>query len=349
MQSDSIGNYRIAGQRINAGKFAKAAEIVAHLGAMQAQDFPMARLAVGLRSVSLTEADVLDAYNKGEILRTHVLRPTWHLITSEDADWMLRLTAPRLLAAMSSWSKKLKLTKEVYARSNRILASATAKKPVTRDEAVATLKKAKPGFPPGSHTLLLFRAEVDRVIISGPIVDGETTYALFTDRVKKHKILRHDEALARLAHRYFTGHGPATLDDFTWWSGLKVGDARTAYAAVEKQFSRETIGETRYLIPKGARPAADKVYLLPAFDEFIIGYSDRSAVLAASISSKVVSNNGIFRATIVANGIVRGIWKREIKKGKLAFKPEYFGKADAGLKEAVAERAQELAAFWGTV
>lgn len=175
----------------------------------------------------------------------------------------------------------------------------------------------------------------------------KTTYALYAERIKTAPLLKRDDALARLAKRYFASHGPATFADFAWWSGLKMADARSAYAAVEKTFSYEKIAGTTYLMPKGMRAAPDKVYLLPAFDEFLISYADRSAVLAQSMAAKVATKNGLFRATVVANGITRGIWKREFKKGKLVFAVEYFGKADAKLKAAVQGKVKELEKFSG--
>ncbi|MCE9598251.1 MAG: winged helix DNA-binding domain-containing protein [Spirochaetia bacterium] len=347
MQSHHLGNYRIARQSIGTGKFRKAADVVAHLGAMQAQDFAMARFAIGVRTRKQTEHDVLAAYNRGDILRTHVLRPTWHFVTPADADWMIRLSAPRILGLMPGRRKQLKLTDAVFRKSNRIIEKAVTAKPQTREGLVASLREARIIGIPEIYSHLLFRAELDRVIISGPITDNRPTYAPYADRVKKTTAIPHEEALARLAERYFTSHGPASIEDFIWWSGLRVGDARIAVASVEKKFNREKIGETTYLLHKSARTAPDSVYLLPAFDEFLIGYADRTAVLTAGMSARVASVNGIFYPTIVANGIVIGTWKREIKKGKLVCKPEYFGKPDRVLRTAVDEKGQELAAFLG--
>jgi len=347
MKSDLIARYRIASQHIGAGKFKNAGAIVAHMGAMQAQDFAMARWAVGLRSASLTEKDVVNAFNKGEILRTHVLRPTWHLIANSDADWLLRLTGQRLRDALAPWNKKLNLTENVYTQSHRVLEKAMSAGAITRAAAVAALKAAKPGFPPGSHPMLLFRAEIDRLIISGPLVDGEITYALFDARVKKREDLPREEAAARLAQRYFTSHGPATLEDFIWWSGLKTSEARQAFAAVANNFCTETFGGLTYLMPQKFLPASAKTCLLPGFDEFIIGYTDRSAMLGKDIAARVISRNGIFRPTIVQNGRVRGIWAWEVLKGKRVFKPTYFDTKDIRLAQAAATELKRLATFYG--
>lgn len=345
MKSDLIARYRIASQHIGAGKFKNAGAIVAHMGAMQAQDFAMARWAVGLRSASLTEKDVVNAFNKGEILRTHVLRPTWHLIANSDADWLLRLTGQRLRDALAPWNKKLNLTENVYTQSHRVLEKAMSAGAITRDAAVAALKAAKPGFPPGSHPMLLFRAEIDRLIISGPLVDGEITYALFSQRVKKQEDLPREEALARLAQRYFKSHGPATLEDFIWWSGLKTGDARSAKESVREAFATEKIAGKEFLMASDWKPAPSAIHLLPAFDEYIIGYANREAALAKKHQPRVMTRNGLFRPTIVSDGQVIGIWNRELRKSALSFEPTYFTPVAAGIKDAVRKTANGFERF----
>jgi hypothetical protein len=348
MRSDLIASCRIASQHIGAAKLKTAGQVVGHMGAMQAQDFGMVRWAVALRSAGLTEKDVLGAYNKGEILRTHVLRPTWHLITNDDADWLIQLTAPRLLSALTTWNKKLNLTGSVYARSNKALEKAMAAGAITREAAVTALKAARPAFPPRSHTLLLFRAEVDRLIISGPLVDGEATYTLFDQRVKKRWDLPREEALARLAGRYFKSHGPASLADFTWWSGLKIGDARIAMESVRERFIAETVSGTEYFMASDLKPTQAGTHLLPAFDEFIIGYADREAALAKRHQAKVMTRNGLFRPIIVHRGLVIGTWSRELREAKLGFKSMFFGKTDNKTKANVTKAAGRLASFSGT-
>lgn len=347
MTAAELGNLRLASQRVGAGQFKKPAETVAHLGAMQAQDFAMARIAVGLRTTATTEAEVLAAYNKGEIIRTHALRPTWHLMANADVDWMLRLSAPQIRDLMPGRQKQLGLSETVFKKSNGVIEKTVAAGPALRDELIAALKKAKITGIPEIYSHILFRAELDRLICSGPMKGIHPTYAAYADRIKKSPLLKREDALVRLAERYFLSHGPATLADFTWWSGLRVGDARAAYAAVEKQFSREKLGEVTYLIPKSLKAAPAEIHLLPAFDEFLIAYSDRGAVTPKSISPRVMSVNGIFWPIIVANGQVRGRWKREIKKDKFTFRPEYFGKADTKLKGGVEKRAAALREFLG--
>lgn len=343
-----IAALRIAAQKIGSTEKSSVATVVAHLCALQAQDFPMSKWAIGIRSVGLTQADVDQAIERGDIIRTHALRPTWHLLANADVDWILKLTAPQIMVTMRSRHKQLGLDEKLITQCKKVIEKdfrvADSR---TRAELIAALKTAKINLAAECYSHILLRCELDRLICSGPVQGSDTAYALYARRIRKTENLPRDEALARLAGRYFTSHGPATLEDFIWWSGLKIGDARIADAAVEKQFRSEKVAEATYLMPKTAGPAREGVYLLPAFDEFIIGYSDRSAVLARGMSPKVISNNGIFRATIVANGVVTGIWKREVKRGKFLFLPQFFGKADARLKATVAKKAGELAVFWG--
>lgn len=310
----------------------------------------MAKWAIGIRSVGLTQADVDQAVQRGDIIRTHALRPTWHLLANDDVDWILKLTAPQIMVAMRSRHKQLDLDEKLITRCKKVIEKdLLAAESSTRAQLIAVLKKAKITLAAECYSHILLRCELDRLICSGPAQGSDTAYALYAQRVRKTENLPRDEALARLAERYFKSHGPATLEDFIWWSGLKIGEARQALAAAGSLLKKFTAKENIwYLAPEmGKSNTGSGVILLPAFDEYIIGYTDRTAVLAPGMSTKVISNNGIFRATIVVDGIVRGIWKRELKRGKFLFQPQFFGKADARLKATVEKKAGELAAFWG--
>jgi hypothetical protein len=160
--------------------------------------------------------------------------------------------------------------------------------------------------------------------------------------------LTKEEALARLARRYFTSHGPATLPDFAWWSGLSAGDARQALASVQSDFVAETIDSQPYwFTDASSQPATaqESVYLLPAFDEFIISYKDRSASLPFENHSKAVSNNGIFWPIIVVNGQVTGTWKRTIKKDKVIMETKHFNQPNKPTMDLIEKAAQQFGDF----
>ena len=219
---------------------------------------------------------------------------------------------------------------------------------LTREELIAELRKAKIKTDGGHAHHLLLSAESEEIICSGALKDGGQTYALLDEWVPKAKSLPKEEALAKLAARYFVGHGPATLADFIWWSGLHVNSAKQALESVKRDFQSATIHSQTYWF-SGAFSAAGQTgasaHLLPAFDEFIIGYKDRRASLPRENHHKAVSNNGIFRPIIVVNGKVTGIWKRTIKKDKALLEKVFFERPDKTAKDLIEKAAERYSRF----
>jgi len=286
------------------------------MGAMQAQDYPMAKWAVGIRRHGTTDKMVEAAFDKGEILRTHLLRPTWHFVSADDIYWMLELTAPQIIASMKFREKWLGLTKSIIAKSNRVIENALIPdRHLTRAELIAELNNANIRIDGYRSGHLLMRAELDGLICSGKVLNESTdspnrrqTYALLEKRVKRKKPFSREESLKELAHRYFSSRAPATVQDFAWWSGLKMVDARNALEMVKSNFVSKIIDSKTYWFPEQSflLEKQESVYLLPAFDEFLIGYKDRSAALDHGIEKKLISVNGLFRPIILVNGIVSG-------------------------------------------
>lgn len=307
-----IAKLRLHTQQIVAPQFRDPQQLVAYMGAVQAQDYIMSKLALGLRMPDATEATIEAALDKGTILRTHVLRPTWHYVSSDDIYWMLELTAPRIRQIMSSIDNYLGLTKEIYKKSHKIFIKALeGGKHVTRDELVVLLQKAKIDISENRPAHLLMEAEIQGLLCSGAKKGAQRTYAFLPDRVPKKKTLTKEEALAALAKRYFVSHGPATLKDFVWWSGLSAKDAKEGIEQVRSSLISETVeGETYYFTSAAAdAKATSSTHLIPGYDEFLISYKDRSPSLELVHNRKVVSVNGIFRPTLVVNGQVSGLWK----------------------------------------
>ena len=323
-----IANIRLFSQQIEKTNFKTAKEIVGWLGAMQAQDDSMVKWAVGVRLPNSTDRAIESAINNGEIIRTHLLRPTWHLVSAEDICWILELTAPQIKAALKSRHKELEISDIIVTRSNTVIRQALSDgKHLTRSELVAELEKNRIMTNENRASHLLLRAELDGIVCSGVIKGKNQTYALLEERVPKTKPMSREIALANLARRYFASHCPATLQDFIWWSGLSIGDARQALEMVKSDFISKTIDSNIYWFTNFiSSPNLDKegVHLLPAYDEFIISYKDRSASLPFKNHNKAVSNYGIFRPIIVVNGQVVGIWKRTIKKDKVVVEAEFF-------------------------
>lgn len=328
MKPAEIAKARLMSQHIAGTTFTHAKDIVGWMGAMQAQDPQMAKWALGVRIPASTESDVDAALNRGDILRTHLLRPTWHLVSSADIHWMIDLSAPHIRASMKSRHKELELTPGIVSKSNKVIVKALEKdKTLSREKLVAELEKEgiATGGNRASHLFCL--AELDKIICSGEIQDQKMTYALFAERVPPAKPLSRDEALATLAARYFESHGPATLADFTWWSGLSATNAKKALEMVKQDFIAQNTGpDTYWLSPRLSWTGINEqaVHLLPAFDEFIISYKDRSAAINPAYNPKAVSNNGIFWPTVTVMGQVKGIWKRTLKKDKVLVEMEFF-------------------------
>lgn len=344
---------RLRNQQIGDSKFSSAVELVRWMGAMQAQDFPMSKWAVGARLPGATEQNIEAAIDSGEILRTHLLRPTWHLVAAADIRWMLRLTAPHIRASMRSRQKQLEITDAVLTQTYTILDDLmSGGRHATREEIVTELVKAKIGTADNRVAHLLMCAELDERICSGAAKGNKPTYALLRDRAPETPLLSREDALHTLAARYFNSHGPATVQDFTWWSGLPVGDARKALEMIRPGLLSETDGANTYWFADtpgytDSHPTHDPkgVFLLPAFDEYLISYKDRSAALPLQHTPKAISINGIFWPVIVVDGRVEGLWKRAVKKDTVTISPDFFHPPGAAVKKSVQEAAESFGRF----
>lgn len=328
MTLPEISNLRLQNQKIEATAFTTATEVVNWMGAMQAQDYAMSKWAIGQRMLGVTDEIIETALNDGLIIRTHLLRPTWHLVNAEDIYWMLELTAPRIKSAMKSRDKELGITREVLNKSFGLLENELSDGMNLSREKIAGILNSS-GIKTDENRLshILMNAELEKLICSGRRTGNKLTFGLLSERVPVRKVFSKDESLAKLAQRYFTSHGLATLKDFIWWSGLSVADATKALNLVASEFIFEMVGSEKYwLKPTGSgfRQSPDSVHLLPAFDEFLISYRDRNASLELVHNRKAISNNGIFYPVIVLNGQVAGTWKRTIQKDLVKIETHFF-------------------------
>ena len=342
MNLRDIAYLRLINQQIAGSEFKTAKEIVGWMGAMQAQDFAMSKWAIGVRFPGSTEKVIEAALDTGEIIRTHLLRPTWHLVSADDINWMLRLTAPHIKASMKSRDKQLELDEKTYSKCNILLEKALQNSTnLTREALVTCLNSAGINTYDNRASHIFMRAELEGIICSGISTGNKQTYALLSLRVPDEIRINRDEALTKLATAYFKSHGPATLKDFNWWSGLPAADSHKALEMVKSDFSSKTVeGETYWFTESVADVYTNKesVYLLPAFDEFIISYKDRTSTLQLDHHSKAVSSNGIFRPVIVVNGQVAGIWKRSLIKNKILLETRFFNSAN-GIKPKSIDKA----------
>jgi hypothetical protein len=327
-----ISNTRLISQKILASEFKTANEVVSWMGAIQAQDFSMAKWAIGIRLSDPAEKLIESSINKGEILRIHALRPTWHFISADDIYWMLQLTSSKIKSSLRSRHKQLELTESVIAKTNTIIEKALSNGlSLTRDELAVEINKARIRTDANRLSHILVRSELDGLVCSGPMKENKLTYSLLYERVPHKKDLTREESLAELAIRYFKSRCPATLKDFIWWSNLSVSDGQKAIDSVKSDFFVETIGSIKYWLPNSFSAAVvenTSVHLLPAFDEFLISYKDRNCSLSLINNRKTVSDNGIFHPSVVVNGQVAGIWKRTIKKNKVIVAVDFFQPPD---------------------
>ncbi len=331
MKPSEIAALRLRNQQLTGSAAPTPADLVRHMGAMQAQDFAMSRWAVGMRVPGSTDRDVLEALDSGQIIRTHMLRPTWHLVAAEDVRWMMALTAPSVRGQVSARHEALGLTAGMLKKSTRILQDAlSGGRSATRSEIVSLHREAGIANTDNRLSHLLMRAEHDCLICSGSVRGNETTYAWMDDRVPRTTLPDTDTALQTLAGQYFTSHGPATLADFTWWSGLNVTRARRAVDLAKSGLrSVESDGQTYWMANDTGNPVDPHKgsLLIPAYDELIISYKDRSAVLDSARFGRAVSSNGIFYPVILSNGRVAGIWKRAVNGRQVHIETEFFNGA----------------------
>jgi hypothetical protein len=289
-------------------------EIVAWLGAVQAQDYGGAKWALGLRATGLTDADVERSFNQGGILRTHVLRPTWHFVTPGDIRWMLALSAPRVKAALAYQLRAAGLDQRTLVRGARAIERALeGGRSLTRAELGDVLRRA--GLQPSGqrYACVIMHAELDGLICSGARRGNQHTHALLDERVPPAKPLGGDEALAELTTRYFRSHGPATAADFAWWSGLTVSTAKRGIQIVKRQLVSEDInGATVWsFLERGSHPAAGPAHLLPNWDEYVVGYRERETITRAGLPHKSGARGVVFNNTVLIGGRIAGSWQRK--------------------------------------
>lgn len=351
MMTSSVPLIRLLNQQVLSQNFKTPKELVGWMGAMQAQDYQMVKWAVGVRLHNAADKNIESAVAKGDIIRTHLLRPTWHFVSPKDIYWMLELTAPNIFASMKSRHKQLEITDAVIKKSTAVIEKLLRDgNHCTREEIFDALEKAKTATKNQRGIHLVMCAELKGLICSGIPKGKEQTYALLEERAPKKNLLKKDEALAELAQRYFASHGPATVQDFTWWSGLSVADAKSALEMIKQKFISEKIGErifwmnTSSKLPKKTTTA---VHVLPAYDEFIISYKDRSDVLTSAHLRKTISDNGMFWPIIVIDGRVEGTWKRKVEKDRVRIEPMFFQSAPVKIKTLVEEAFQSYGKFLG--
>lgn len=326
MTSLDIACLRLHNQAITSPLFKKPVDVVKWFGAVQAQDYLGAMWAIGLRMPNATETEIEQAIADGEIVRTHPMRDTWHFVAGADIRWLLALLAPRKIANSASRYRQLELDDTIFARSNAAMTKALqGGNHLTREELATVLEQVGVATEDLRFTYLLIRAQLDGVICSGMRRGKQFTFALLDEVVPVFQMFSRDEALAELTLRYFTSHGPATAQDFAWWSGLTIADVKAGLAMVRPHIVQEIInGQPYWLAPSlsSMKIAESSAYLLPSYDEYAVAYKDRSAILDTAYAAR--ARNGIFYPIIVTNGRIVGTWKRTVKRDAVTIETDLF-------------------------
>ena len=331
---------RLTAQGVAAAETSDPVAVVRRMLAMQAQDLPGALWSVALRTPAATRAQVQAALDAGTIARSWPFRGTLHLVMPEDLGWMLPLAARRQATTAAKRRADLGIDDAALDRAESTARELLAPGPMRRDALLASW--AERGIDTdgqrGYH--LLWNLAQSQVLVFGPADGRQPTFALFEHRIAAPRRLDRDELLAELALRYFGSHGPATVRDLAWWASITLSDARAGLEACGDRLERRTIGGVEYAMRPGLERAAPGVFALPGFDEYLLGYQDRSAALPPQHAPRVVpGGNGVFLPTIVAGGEVVGLWRRTERAGRIDVTAEPFdaltARARAGFERAM--------------
>ncbi len=347
----NIPALRLFNQQISGSRFETPEQVVAWMGGMQGQDYAGAKWSIGLRLPNSIESDVEQAMNAGTIIRTWPMRGTLHFVAAKDARWILALTSPKNLSGSLRRRQQLELDDNTLARSHDVfMRELQGGNLQTRDEIYRAMEVSGISTAGQRGYHILWNAALHGLVCFAATRDKEQTIALLDEWVAPVKTKTRDEALAELALRYFTSHGPTTLQDFIWWSGLSAGEARSGFETIKSQLISETVDKLIYwMSPVLQEPDGQlNTFVLPGFDEYLLGYKDRSAVLETQHAQKICpGSNGVFAPTIILNGRVAGTWKRSIKKSSLSIVAVPFTELNKKQKLAFNRAAERYAAFIG--
>ncbi len=347
-----IAARRLHAQRLTGEPFTTAVDAARWLGAVQSQDFAGARWALGQRTREGTGAEFDRLFDAGAILRTHVLRPTWHFVLPEDIRWLLELTGPRIRRGIAGRHRQLEITEDVIARAGAAFsASLAGGRHLTRSQLGEVVRAA--GIAPDGQRLphLLIAAELDGLLVSGPRHGTQFTYALLEERAPEAPVLDRTEALAELTRRYFRSHGPAQVQDFVWWSGLTLTDAQAGIGLAGAALRHERVDGDDYwsdaeVAPTTGRPAL-VAHLIPNYDEYTVGYRDRAAVVHADrpFDPSLFSFGNVLSNIVTVDGRVRGAWRRPVARGGVRVEIRLLDRLEPAEEAAVEDAGRRLGRF----
>jgi hypothetical protein len=349
-----IPQQRLVNQLIAGSAPRSPEEVVRWLGMVQAQDYLGALWAVGLRmdgAGTTGEAEIEKALAERKIVRTWPARGTLHFVAAEDARWLLDLLGPRVAAGRAGRHRQLGLVESAFTRSRELVVRALqGGQQITRADLMRALDAGGVSTAGQRGIHIIGQLALEGLICFGPRQGKQHTFVLFDEWLPEARSLPREQALAELARRYFTSHGPASLQDFSWWSGLSKSAAREGIQLAGDDLIQQEFGGVTYWQIRAETPAAlpgNKAWLLPAFDEYLVGYTDRSAVLDPAHRLAANAGGGILNPTIVYDGLVIGTWKRTLAKERVTIQPTWFRSPERRQLDEVQAAAQRYAAFVG--
>lgn len=353
MTPKDVLGHRLIHQGLQGARQDSPQAVVHALGAVQAQDYGGAKWALALRLLDAADSAIEQAFSDGAILRTHILRPTWHFVTPQDIRWMLALTAPRVQAASAQYYRNQELDAATLRRGGEALARALeGGAHLTRADLTTVLERAKIDVRESRPALIIFHAELEGILCSGARRGKQHTYALLDHRASSTKAKSREESLAELTRRYFSSHGPATEDDFVWWSGLTHSDARQGLEFAGQHLERMVLKAGVFWAAEAPLPRPVRrtvtALLLPNYDEYLVAYSDRSLMFDETATDKLDSRgNPIFQNTVLVDGRIVGTWRRTLKTRTIAVAIDLHRRLTKAERSAVDEAVESYSRYVG--
>ena len=305
---------RLLNQQLISPQLSDPAEVVSHLGAMQAQEYRMMRWAVEMRTQKPSHKAFKKAFDSGRIVRLHLMRGTWQLVSAEDYWMMIGLCAPKAIAVTKGWmsSNKISIPDEELMRVRDILTqTADQLGSVTKEDFVDALSKENMNMDDHRLSYHIRMAEISGILCSGELLPRKATYALTAKKVPKKETMDRDEVLMRFTYKYFRSRQPATLEDFVWWSGLNISDCRKGIALLGDRIHIERYKGREFYLTDDCRTRGfrkGRFLLIPPYDEYLIGYKSRDIVLPPEYKHHAHNNSGIFQPVVAYDGTISGNW-----------------------------------------
>jgi DNA glycosylase AlkZ-like len=344
----AIAKARAVRQRLSAPAATSPADLVAWLGAVQSQDYPIARWSIAQRLAKRRASDVDAAIADGSIVRAHVLRPTWHFVARDDLRWMQALTAPRILARLAQYDRASGVDAAIVARSTKTIATAIERRGhLMRREIAGALSDAGITTTPWLVGHLVMYAELHAVVCSGVPKGQQQTYALVDERAPRLRPMARDEAIVELTRRYFRSHGPATAKDYQWWSGLSAADAARGIEMLGRALERVSSGGRTYFMTGAgrlARPKSGTAQAVQPFDEIVVAYTESRDV--ADVSGVARADGGLLARAIVLDGQIVARWRIESTRGSRAIAVEPLRRLSSAERDAAAAAASRFERFY---